>query len=114
MEALAPDHTDSRRRGPAIFLVLLLSIFAASPSWAGPSASAGRIVVDAEAKCASGTSETAKRANPAHPPGLLGATPGVLTDLLYVRPASCGTANRGDGQAAPRFSSYRARAPPAL
>jgi hypothetical protein len=113
MDALVPDDTDSWRRGPAIFLVLLLSIFAASPSWAGPSAGASRIVIEAEAKCVSGTSETAKRANPAHPPGLLGVTPRVLTHQLYVRPASCGTAKSGDRPAGARFYSYRARAPPA-
>jgi hypothetical protein len=110
----ASEEGELKRRGPAVLFVLLLSLFAAAPSWAGPSANANRVVIDAEAKCVSGVNEASKRAKPAHAPGLLGTNPVVVTRLLFFRPASHGGPNRVELRTASRVSFYDARAPPAL
>ena len=114
MGAAALDEWDSKRGGPALLLVLLLSLFAASPSWAEPSANSNSVASHADAQCVNGVAEATKRAKPGDLPGCLGSDPRVVTRLQSFRPASHEEPAGTQTPVASPLFSYNVRAPPAF
>ena len=114
MVAAIPEAGETKRHGPAVLLLLLLSLFAVSPSWAVASANSNPAVVEADTECASGIADSSKRAKPAQVSGFLGAAPGIVTQLPHAWPAEHGDSNPAELTAHWSVSAYNARAPPAL
>lgn len=115
MMETASKQARNSRRGLTGLLVLLLSLFAASPFTTASAASSqtNAVVTDAEPRSNSSVSDASKRVKLADLLALLDSGPKVLTRLVYVRPAGApGTALISQAAATLRIE-YNARAPPA-
>lgn len=97
-----------------MLIVLLLSLLAAAPSWAGTPANVDQVVSEADASCNSGARDDSKRAKPTTPQPLLGTNPNIVTRSLYFRPAQPRGASFSERPAVALAFAYNARAPPAL
>ena len=114
MVGIAPDQRETGKRGLATLFVLLLSLFAVSPSAAAAAAAqTNAVLTDIEARAASSVSDASKRAKPTDLLVVLDGTPKVVTRLLYVSPAAA-RGRTDTSQATGTFrTEYNARAPPA-
>lgn len=115
MSEAASDPSESSRRRLAALLVLLLSLFAATPSATASAAPAHTkaVVADSEARSNGSVRDASKRSKAADLFVVLDSGPKIVTRLVYVRPtATPGTALISQSRATFR-TEYNARAPPA-